>query len=159
MTRFGMNRVGLIFAMCAPLALGCGDDTTSSGGAAQGGNAQGGSAQGGAAQGGNAQGGNAQGGAGGAAQGGSAQGGNAQGGGAPNDCTVCPNALCDADLGCVQCLSGADCQNPAQPVCFFGTCEECGTNMDCGVAEYCELGGGPYDVDCDCLSPSMLPSL
>lgn len=59
-------------------------------------------------------------------------GGGTSGGG----CTVagqkCP-VLCDATLGCVNCLQNTDCGKSA-PVCVAGQCVQCGSDADCPVA-------------------------
>lgn len=66
-------------------------------------------------------------------------------GGGTDVCTGCgPNQLCDPMLGCVECLTSNDCPMMGQPICFFGSCEECGTTADCGLMEYCH----PTDHTC-----------
>lgn len=81
-------------------------------------------------------GGNANGGMnpGGAAAGGAPQGGAGPGG--AGDCTCDGGQFCDPQLGCVECLLNTDCGG-GNPICFLGSCEECGTNADCAMNEYC----------------------
>jgi hypothetical protein len=52
--------------------------------------------------------------------------------------SVCANASacpqkCDPNLGCVECLSDADCGG-AQKFCVTGACVACRGNQDCGVS-------------------------
>jgi hypothetical protein len=44
---------------------------------------------------------------------------------------------CAADLGCVNCLSDADCKAGA-PLCVLGTCTACRVSTDCGTGQVCE---------------------
>lgn len=46
------------------------------------------------------------------------------------------NALCDSDLGCVECTGDGDC-GAAAPFCVTGHCEECAGPGDCGTAQAC----------------------
>ena len=55
------------------------------------------------------------------------------------NCGACPTgSVCDATLGCVQCLTNADCPQ-AVPACLAGACVECAANSDCGGNKVCDL--------------------
>ena len=44
---------------------------------------------------------------------------------------------CSDTLGCVECLSNADCTN-GNPICVLGRCGECATTTDCNTGQVCE---------------------
>ena len=55
-------------------------------------------------------------------------------------CGVCPGGqVCDATLGCVECLTNATCaaMDPGNPICTGGRCRECGVSADCGLNQTC----------------------
>ena len=75
----------------------------------------------------------------------SGSGGGNLGGGNISLCGTCPgDGLCDPQLGCVQCIDGADCTSSGNPVCVLGHCEECGAATDCGTGQSCS----PVDHTC-----------
>lgn len=57
------------------------------------------------------------------------------------------NALCDSDLGCVECLGDGDC-GAAAPFCVTGHCEECAGPGDCGAAQACFPGSNECRPAC-----------
>lgn len=65
--------------------------------------------------------------------------GSGGGGGVVGGCAVngamCP-VLCDEQLGCIDCITDADC-GAAEPSCIAGECHECGDNNDCPMGESC----------------------
>ena len=139
MRLISMTSLGL---MACVAVIGCGDDggtgsgggttSTTSGGGQGGTSTTTSSAQGGAGTGGATTG----------------TGGTGTGGGA-DVCTGCGvNQLCDPALGCVQCLTSNDCPTTGTPVCFFGRCEECGTNADCGAAQFCNAQDHQCEAKC-----------
>jgi hypothetical protein len=48
---------------------------------------------------------------------------------------ACP-VLCDSALGCVNCVTDADC-GAAQPACVGGECFDCGNNSHCAMGQSC----------------------
>lgn len=57
------------------------------------------------------------------------------------------NDVCDPTLGCVDCLTDADCGG-GEPVCVAGECVECGENADCPMGESCFPEEGTCEDPC-----------
>lgn len=61
---------------------------------------------------------------------------------------ACGPRKCDANLGCVQCVTDPDCTG-ADKFCVRGRCEACRTNTDCGVAApVCAPGDNRCHLSC-----------
>lgn len=72
-------------------------------------------------------------------------------GASSTSCTFAGNACefgCSPSLGCVQCLTNADCE-PGAPICdSLGNCSECETSDDCATGQVCEPATHNCAVPC-----------
>lgn len=71
-------------------------------------------------------------------------------GSGPGGCSVQGQScqvLCDADLGCVDCLDDGDC-GVAAPHCVYGRCRECEVNADCPMGSSCQPESGQCAQSC-----------
>lgn len=96
-----------------------------------------------------------QGGVGGQAGHGGAGGGGGVGGAGGEPCGGCPaGKVCDATLGCFDCVADADCKDALEPVCVRGSCAQCGTQFECKPTEVCSsydhTCGAACGADTDC---------
>jgi hypothetical protein len=62
--------------------------------------------------------------------------------------------LCDPAVGCVQCLTNANCPpagagNATLKVCVLGSCEVCGANTDCAAGQVCYPSNHTCHASCD----------
>ena len=80
-------------------------------------------------------------------------GGDDEGGiGGGGSCTLAQNKCafgCDVNVGCIECLSDADCGG-GKRVCVLGDCQECGrTGSDCATGQACFPKDYKYEDACD----------